>query len=92
MQNFSQYMLTVDELSKLNGQASKDLLSKFDASKLIKLSHIHTAVPPHMVKAYLREKGLDYTCRVVAHINLKGGTGKTTSAITTATRAAQYRK
>ena len=90
MQNVVQYFLTVEELSRLNGQSPKELLSEFDEKKLIKLSHIHTAVPPHMVKDYLQKKGLDYTCRVVAHINLKGGTGKTTSAISTATRAAQY--
>lgn len=90
MQNTIPSILTLEELSQLNGETSQKLLSQFDKSKLQKLSNKHMGVPPELVRSYLSEKGLDYTCRVVAHINLKGGTGKTTSAISTAVRASHY--
>ncbi|MCG8634691.1 MAG: ParA family protein [Desulfobacterales bacterium] len=90
MQKDRQYMLTVEELSRLNGWRPKEVMAALDETELVRRSHIQTAVRPGMVKKFLQENGMDYTPRVVAHINLKGGTGKTTSAISTASRAAQY--
>ncbi len=83
-------MLTVEELSRLNGWQPKEVLAAFDETELTRRSHVQTAVRPSMVREFLLENNMDYSARVVAHINLKGGTGKTTSAISTASRAAQY--
>jgi len=86
MQNNCQYMLTVDELSRLNGQQPKEILATFDETGLTPRSHIM----PSMVRQYFQRNGFEYAQKVVAHINLKGGTGKTTSAISLASRGAQY--
>lgn len=45
---------------------------------------------PAAVRAALSGRGLDYAFRVVAHINMRGGIGKTTASIALAERAAQY--
>lgn len=48
-----------------------------------------TRVHPDAVRRILRKSGLRYQAQTIAHINLKGGIGKTTSALGLATRAAQ---
>jgi len=45
---------------------------------------------PETVRQFLQGQGVDYKFRVIVHANLKGGIGKTTSAISLGTRAAQY--
>ena len=91
MANKEQYLLTVEELSQLNGSTPADVLAELSDTDLVRRSRVRsTCVSPGAVRSYLQDNGVDFTPRVVAHINLKGGTGKTTSAITTATRAAQY--
>lgn len=90
MAHHPKYLITTEELGRLSVQTAREVLESFDENDLIKLSPGHIGIPPHLVRAYLLEKGVDYSCKVVAHINLKGGTGKTTTAITAATRAAQY--
>ncbi len=86
MQNDSQYMLTVDELSRVIGRKPKEVLATFDDTGLT----LRSSIKPGVVKQYLNKNGMEYTPKVVAHINLKGGTGKTTSAISLASRGAQY--
>jgi len=80
MQNDSQYMLTVDELSRVIGRKPKEVLATFDDTGLT----LRSSIKPGVVKQYLNKNGMEYTPKVVAHINLKGGTGKTTSAISLA--------
>jgi chromosome partitioning protein len=90
MSDSPRYVISTNELAGVLDQA-KDKFSKvFDKNLLIKLPGGKRGIPPQMLRAYLSEKGVDYSFRVIAYINLKGGTGKTTSTISTATRAAQY--
>ena len=42
------------------------------------------------MKNFLSETGIDYSFKVVVFANMKGGVGKTTSAVSVATRAVQY--
>ncbi len=84
------YILTADELGRLTGQTTKAVLTAFQADDLCKMAGGKMGIPPELVRADLAQKGIDYSCKVIAHINLKGGTGKTTSTITAATRAVQY--
>ncbi|MDM8523983.1 ParA family protein [Desulfococcaceae bacterium HSG8] len=85
------YLITADELSRLTGQSVKETLTSFDKKKLIELPESNKiGIPPPLIREYLGEKGVDYSFRVIAHMNMKGGVGKTTSAISVATRAVQY--
>lgn len=47
-------------------------------------------ISPDEAQRVLKSAGLFGTARTIAFINLKGGTGKTTSAVTTATRASDF--
>ncbi|MBD3306792.1 AAA family ATPase [candidate division KSB3 bacterium] len=84
------YMLTADELAGLTGLPVQDVLQAFDDQDCLKFSSGAVGIPPQHVKCYLSAHGMQYRPTIVAHINLKGGTGKTTSTITAATRAVQY--
>ena len=83
-------MISTDEFSGIVDQPKDDLLKIFCKNQLIKLPGGKRGIPPQLLRAYLSKKGVDYSFKVIAYINLKGGTGKTTSTISTATRAAQY--
>ncbi|MDM8551313.1 ParA family protein [Desulfobacterales bacterium HSG2] len=87
----SQHILTANELISLTGhQKAGDILKSFDKKDLLKMPGGKWGIPAQTVKAYFSERGVDYSFKVVAHINLKGGTGKTTSTISAAVRAMQY--
>ncbi len=84
------YMLTLDELTKLTGQNKKKLFATFPTSTLQKSPSGKWAFPPSQVQEYLGTKWVNYDFKAVAYIYLKGGSGKTVSTITAATRATQY--
>lgn len=84
------YLLTLSELAGLTGTPEKQLLADIDGQGLVRLGISQFAVLPQQVRDYLITHGVDYRFRTIAHINLKGGVGKTTSTISLATRAAQY--
>jgi len=86
----SRYLITAEELGLLTRQTVTRVFQEIDQQQCIKLAPGILGVPPHLAREYLRGRGVDYTSRVIAHFNLKGGTGKTTTTITAATRAAQY--
>jgi chromosome partitioning protein len=90
MAHHPKYIITVDELSKLTGHPVHDILPCFDQQDVIKMSGGNVGIPPHKTREYLSQRGVDYSFKVIAHINLKGGTGKTISAISVATRVVQY--
>jgi chromosome partitioning protein len=90
MARHPKYMLTTTELGKLVGQEVNDVRGSFDKKDLVKTPGGKTQIPPGMVQDYLAARGIDYTFKVVAHINMRGGVGKTTSTVSAATRAAQY--
>ncbi len=84
------YLMTAEELGLLTRQTVTTVLQAFPADQRVTLFPGAVALPPHVVRPYLKARGVSYAPRVIAHINLKGGTGKTTSVISAATRAAQY--
>lgn len=84
------YMLTTLELSKLTGRASGEIKSRARQEKLVGLPGKKFGVPSSQVKNFLSETGIDYSFKVVVFANMKGGVGKTTSAVSVATRAVQY--
>ena len=42
------------------------------------------------VRRFLKERGVSYHPRIIAHVTMRGGTGKTTATVSAAVRAAQY--
>lgn len=82
------YILTPAELAKLM-KVSHAAISKHFAQKSIRMGK-RSGLPPDLVKDYLTNRGSDYSFRIISHINLRGGCGKTTAAVNLATRAKQY--
>ncbi|HIJ56712.1 MAG TPA: ParA family protein [Deltaproteobacteria bacterium] len=90
MSQKSQYILTVEELAGSLGRSRDAVFAAFGEENLTKLPGSKWGLPSDVVRRYLRGQGFKYVFKVIAYINLKGGTGKTTSTISAATRAAQY--
>lgn len=87
----SPYLLTFNELASLLTLSSTDLSGILGEKFLIKGKFRKVYVSPEGVKKILSETGHNqYPFQVISMINLRGGIGKTTTAITLATRAAQY--
>lgn len=84
------YLMTAEELSLFLQLTPTRLFQEIDTGACPKLPNGSLGIPPAVVRACLARRGLSYAPRIIAHINLKGGTGKTTTTITAATRAAQY--
>jgi chromosome partitioning protein len=84
------YLLTADELARLSGADASDVRRSFDAPQLIALGGRKKGIGPAAVRQYLSRSGFAYPFKVIAHINMRGGIGKTTSTVTAATRACQY--
>ncbi len=83
------YTLTLDELGRLTGE-TRDALKQGMRAQGLKRPGPKSLVPPAAVRAHLAERGVDYSFRVVAAANLRGGIGKTTCCGTLASRAKQY--
>ncbi len=47
------------------------------------------AISSARVRGFLEERGADFSFRVIAHVNMRGGIGKTTASVALAVRAAQ---
>ena len=84
------YALTIAELARLTGAVPSAILKATTAQDLLKRGGRQLALQPDFVRRYLAERGVDFSFRVIAHINLKGGVGKTTSTVSLASRAVQY--
>ncbi len=82
------YILTLSELSN----SSKKFIDKtnFESNELIELSNKKLVVKPESVRKLLLQNNVKFKFKVISHINLKGGIGKTTSTVSVSSRAAQY--
>lgn len=84
------YILTTLDLSKLTEKPIGEIKKCFRQEQLVPLPGNKLGVPSSQVKQYLCDNGIDYSFRVIVFANMKGGVGKTTSAVSIATRAVQY--
>ena len=84
------YVLTCGELATLCGITEDKIKENLEQNESLHIRGGKTGIPPFVVKKYLNKKGFDYSSHVVAVINMRGGIGKTTVSINTATRAKQY--
>jgi len=82
------YTLAFNELNKFFSFA----LSKADFEKedLLRLNGRSQAVKPEAVRRLFVKKSYPIDFQIVAHLNLRGGIGKTTSSVSLASRAAQF--
>lgn len=85
----ARYALTVGELSRLTGEPLETIQEELRAVGLERVTH-NSLAPPAAVHELFAQRGIDYSFRVLAIVNLRGGIGKTTAATTIASRAAQY--
>ena len=86
----NQNFLTVPELAQVLGRSLRTVLDMLPQEDLIRGPGGRKGIPPRLVRERLQENGSDYAFRVLAHVNLRGGVGKTVSTISLAVRAAQY--
>lgn len=84
------YLLTLGELYSIVGGDEDTLRNAFRQHEIIERGGRKSGIQPAAVKRYLSQRGVDYSFRIISHINLRGGIGKTTATATCATRALQY--
>lgn len=83
------YAIHAADLARLTGRSEADVLAS-TGGRSIGPPARNRGLEPADARAVLAHEGYGFPFRVVAHINLRGGIGKTTASITLATRAAQY--
>lgn len=86
----SPYMITPTELAGAIGITQATLSKALNKYKLPSITGRSNGIPPKVVREYMQQRGHKYEKLIVAHINMRGGIGKTTSTISAACRAAQY--
>lgn len=84
------YAMPMHDMKRLTGLSAPDirdyLATKCDAI----LPASDQQIPSSHVRRMLGTMGVKYSPKTIAFVNLKGGVGKTISAISTASRAVQY--
>ena len=83
------YLLTPSELANIVSRSTAAISKSFKEKATIAINGKRVGIPPKMVRAYLEAEGADFTPRVIAHLNLRGGIAKTTASLHLATRAHQ---
>lgn len=82
--------LTIRELSTLTGLSAATVESSLKPETIIPLTAATNGADADGVKRFLEEQGVAYPSRIIAHITMRGGIGKTTATISSAVRASQY--
>lgn len=90
MENSIKYILTPAELADAVGKTAPAISRTFRTIETVELPGRRVGLLPDTVRSYLEKEGLSYRFQVIAHLNLRGGIGKTTASTNFATRAAQY--
>ncbi|MFH1490120.1 MAG: ParA family protein, partial [Pseudomonadota bacterium] len=87
--NQSSAFLTISELAELAGRTAGQIHAVWSEKDLAEGTGYAGKIPPKLAREYLSKNGVDYSFRVLAHMNLRGGVGKTTSTVSLAMRASQ---
>jgi chromosome partitioning protein len=82
--------LTTRELSAMTGESVGAIENFLGPEGAIPLTSATKGATADAVRRFLEERGVAYRPRVIAHITMRGGIGKTTATISVAVRAAQY--
>ncbi len=83
------YILSPTELAAVVNKSLPAITKSFK-DQAIRLMSRRSGLPPDLVREYLEKEGINYSFRVISHLNLRGGCSKTTATISLATRAKQY--
>ncbi len=84
----NRYLMTLTGLAEILRRRPRMLARDYE--QLDGLPLVGKSLDPATVRQVLKNVGVDYGFRSIAHVNLRGGIGKTTAAITLAWRAASY--
>jgi len=84
------YAMSLNDLKRLTGLSTPRIRYHLAKDHDILLPSSEQRLPSSLVRKLLAGWGVEYTPRTLAFVNLKGGVGKTVSAISTASRAVQY--
>ncbi len=82
-------MLKLNELAAVTGRPIEDLQADLSLGSVSR-EVLREQIPPEVVRQQLQRHNLIGSNIIAAFINLKGGTGKTTSAVTFAQRSCHY--
>lgn len=82
--------LTTRELSAMTGVAVNTVELFLGPEGTIPLTSATIGATADGVRRFFEMRGISYQPRIIAHITMRGGIGKTTATISTAVRAAQY--
>ena len=82
--------LTTRELAAMTGETAGAVENFLGPEGVLPLTAATIGASAAGVRRFLEDQGISYQSRVIAHITLRGGIGKTTATISAAVRAAQY--
>jgi chromosome partitioning protein len=82
--------LTTRELSAMTGVTVNTVELFLGPEGAIPLTSVTVGATAGGVRSFFEKRGFFYKPRIIAHITMRGGTGKTTATISAAVRAAQY--
>ena len=86
----NKYILSPSELAELVGKSQAAISKALKEKQTIPLNGRRVGIPNEVVREYLSNVGADFSFRIIAHLNLRGGCSKTSSTINMASRAYQY--
>lgn len=82
------YALSKRELKRMIDNGTRKFSSATKIADLLQIQGTH--VLPEEVKSAFKSAGVSYVSQSIAHLNMRGGIGKTTASLSLATRAVQY--